>query len=514
MVKTQKGFIFYMIFFALILITIKTNLSWAIGTYPHIGSYTDYYKINSWSEKQINRSLMRIIDNLDYGVNVLEGKKGAVIASPGTAVDPISGIRQNYRYHWVRDAAIVMHSLITVYRTSTEPFTRKLVAKHIRDYITFSKENQAVKSPYGFGEPKFNLNGTLFDEPWGRPQNDGPALRALTLMQWIDLLLSEGHNEEARNIFLNVVLPDLKYTAVNINDNSIDVWEEVMGQHFFVKIIQSAALNRGTVMTRYFQQTSDISKLQNAATSVNAELSQFFSTEKNYIESTKLNWGDRLHNKSQNLDVAVILGVLYADIGSDLSFEQSSNLDSWTLATAEKLRSSFEAIYPINKAGLPGVLIGRYPEDHYFGGNPWPIATLSLAELYYKTIEKLELSGQLNANEQNIGFFNHLLDLAKEPPIKIGEILNRHDSKFINIKNTLFMAADAIVYRVRYHMGTDDDLYEQLDKYTGYLTALPHLTWSHAAFINTLLKRKNISEKYFNKSQNISICIGALSEPK
>jgi len=35
----------------------------------------------------------------------------------------------------------------------------------------------------------------------------------------------------------------------------------------------------------------------------------------------------------------------------------------------------FCSIYPINSddnnAGLPGNLWGRYPGDHYAGGNPW-----------------------------------------------------------------------------------------------------------------------------------------------
>jgi len=37
-----------------------------------------------------------------------------------------------------------------------------------------------------------------------------------------------------------------------------------------------------------------------------------------------------------------------------------------------------------NKAGLPGVLIGRYPGDSYAGGNPWQLLTAVLAELFYK----------------------------------------------------------------------------------------------------------------------------------
>ena len=31
----------------------------------------------------------------------------------------------------------------------------------------------------------------------------------------------------------------------------------------------------------------------------------------------------------------------------------------------------------------PGILIGRYPGDHYAGGNPWQLLTAALAEYFY-----------------------------------------------------------------------------------------------------------------------------------
>ena len=37
------------------------------------------------------------------------------------------------------------------------------------------------------GEPKYNINCTPFNGDWGRPQNDGPALRGIMLYKIIEL---------------------------------------------------------------------------------------------------------------------------------------------------------------------------------------------------------------------------------------------------------------------------------------------------------------------------------------
>lgn len=64
----------------------------------------------------------------------------------------------------------------------------------IEDYINAQAYLQGVSNPSGglssggLGEPKFNVDETAFTGPWGRPQRDGPALRATALIdfgQWL-----------------------------------------------------------------------------------------------------------------------------------------------------------------------------------------------------------------------------------------------------------------------------------------------------------------------------------------
>lgn len=60
----------------------------------------------------------------------------------------------------------------------------------------------------------------------------------------------------------------------------------------------------------------------------------------------------------------------------------------YVAGTVKTLIEAFCLEYPINnadtRAGVPGTLIGRYPGDHYGGGNPWILLTNYLAMLFYR----------------------------------------------------------------------------------------------------------------------------------
>lgn len=62
----------------------------------------------------------------------------------------------------------------------------------ITDYIESNRILQRVDNPSGtfdslegLGEPKFEVDGKPFTGNWGRPQRDGPALRAITMANFI-----------------------------------------------------------------------------------------------------------------------------------------------------------------------------------------------------------------------------------------------------------------------------------------------------------------------------------------
>jgi glucoamylase len=93
----------------------------------------------------------------------------------------------------------------------------------IQDYLqaqavlqTVSNPSGALSSGRGLGEPKYYVNSTRFNGAWGRPQRDGPALRATALITYARWLLDTGDSSDASEALEKVwpvVQNDLNYVA-------------------------------------------------------------------------------------------------------------------------------------------------------------------------------------------------------------------------------------------------------------------------------------------------------------
>jgi glucoamylase len=90
---------------------------------------------------------------------------GLVIASPSTQ-------NPDYLYSWTRDSALVFKFLIENFVSDGDPSLRRLIDAYISVEAiiqqTINPSGAAGKS--GLGEPKFNIDGSAFTAPWGRPQ--------------------------------------------------------------------------------------------------------------------------------------------------------------------------------------------------------------------------------------------------------------------------------------------------------------------------------------------------------
>lgn len=89
----------------------------------------------------------------------------------------------------------------------------------IQAYITGQAALQGVSNPSGeldtggLGEPKFNVDSSAFTEEWGRPQRDGPALRATAAIGYARYLLEKGDTDSVTEIIWPVVNNDLSYVS-------------------------------------------------------------------------------------------------------------------------------------------------------------------------------------------------------------------------------------------------------------------------------------------------------------
>jgi glucoamylase len=90
----------------------------------------------------------------------------------------------------------------------------------IQNFVISQAKLQGVSNPSGglsngagLGEPKFMVDLTKFSGEWGRPQRDGPPLRAIALIRYARWLVDNGYKSTAKDVVWPVIKNDLTYTA-------------------------------------------------------------------------------------------------------------------------------------------------------------------------------------------------------------------------------------------------------------------------------------------------------------
>lgn len=398
--------------------------------------------------KWLNSKAPLAHDKIFANISPPDGLPGAVIAARRTNVEP------DYYYHWVRDAAITMQSLIDSYQRQPASELKIKIRHAIFDYVDFSTLIQTTVKDGQLGEPKFYVDGQVFREPWGRPQNDGPALRAISLISWANILIAEDNEALVWQKLYNNHIPatspikkDLEYISHHWKDPSYDLWEEVKGTHFYTLMVIRKALLQGAKLAHHFNDHAAGDWYTSQARQIELELQHFWDGERGYFKAT-INQVGGADYKLSNLDTAVILGLLHGGMNDGFLGWDNPKVK----ATIQKLITTFAALYPINHGNLPGIAIGRYPEDLYAGdnfngGNPWPVCTFAIAEALYNYAALLEAKGQSSS-----------------------QIMEK---------------AHSLVERVRYHAYPDGSLDEQIDRYSGYMVSAKDLSWNYAALLST-----------------------------
>ncbi|KAG7146283.1 Glucoamylase like protein [Verticillium longisporum] len=107
---------------------------------------------------------------------------GNIAATP-PASDLESFIQRQYPIAY--DGVLLFKSLVDIFVDKFDP----ALQDKIQQYVASSAQLQGVSNPSGelwngegLGEAKFNVDLTAFTGDWGRPQRDGPALRAIAII--------------------------------------------------------------------------------------------------------------------------------------------------------------------------------------------------------------------------------------------------------------------------------------------------------------------------------------------
>ncbi|KAH8680884.1 family 15 glycosyl hydrolase [Xylariales sp. PMI_506] len=434
--------------------------------------------LDAFIEAERAIALQGALNNIGANGSLAAGAgAGYVIASPST-------VNPNYFYTWTRDSALTFKMIIEEFILGDSS-----LQGHIEDYIHAQAVLQTVSNPsgtllpsgLGLGEPKYKVDGTRFNGEWGRPQRDGPALRAIALMTYSKWLISQGDEDTAKTVIWPIISNDLSYVGQYWNSTGYDLWEEVSGSSFFTTQNQYRALVEG----------GELAATLGVSCTGCDQAPQILCFLQSYWNGEYFIANINTATVRSGHDANTILGPIAI-------FDVEASCDSYTiqpcssrgLASFKQFVDQFRnsSLYPIN-SGIPvnsGIAVGRYPEDVYYGGNPWYLITTGSAEYLYDAVAQWQAQGALTIDDTSLAFFQDVYPAARTKTYtadsKCGE--------FALIVSAVTAYADSFASIVEQYTPSNGSLSEQFNKTApGNPLSAYDLTWSFAAFV-TMAERR------------------------
>jgi glucoamylase len=317
--------------------------------------------LTSWLASESPIALQGVLNNIgSSGPKAQGARSGIVVASPSKS-------NPDYFYTWTRDSALTFKALVDQFLAGTAA-SAGLETK-IQDYISAQAALQGAFSRSGglcsggLGEPKFNVDITAFTGDWGRPQRDGPALRATAMVAYARYLISKGQTATVNSIIWPIVQNDLSYVTQYWNQTTFDLWEEVNSQSFFTTGVQYRSLVEGSALA---------SQLGTSCPNCNSQAPLLLCFLQSYWTGSYAlsNTGGGRSGKDAN---SILTSIHLFDPAATCDSTTFQPCSDKALANHKVVTDSFRSIYSINNgiAQGVGVAVGRYPEDSYYGGNPW-----------------------------------------------------------------------------------------------------------------------------------------------
>ncbi|KAG6377015.1 glycoside hydrolase family 15 protein [Boletus reticuloceps] len=399
---------------------------------------------------------------------------GIVIASPSTT-------NPNYLYTWVRDSSLVFKTLIDQYTLGQDTSLRSLIDSFVQAEATIQQVTNpsGTVSTGGLGEPKFYINETAFEGPWGRPQRDGPALRSTAIITYADWLIADGNTSHVTGTLWPVLQLDLDYVANNWNQTTFDLWEEIDSSSFFTTAVQHRALRQGASLATAIGQTTSASQYTTQADNLLCFLQSYWTPSPGFM--TANTGGGR-----SGIDANTVLASIHTfDVNAgcdDTTFQPCSDK---ALSNLKTYVDSFRNIYSINFGIIANAAVatGRYQEDVYQGGNPWYLATFAVAEQLYDALIVWNKQGSLTITSTSLGFFQQF-----DTSLTIGTYTTS-SSTFTSLMSAIKTFADGFVAVSAQYTPSDGSLSEQYSRSNGSPLSAIDLTWSYASALTVSAAR-------------------------
>ena len=401
--------------------------------------------------------------------------KGSVVASPVLAAyDP----DPDYFFHWFRDSAVVIDALRLL--RADGAVTEVTALEYFRDFVVFSLSlldldgralvaapawragvqadfQKFVRTDVDLGgvhgglvsaEARVNPDGSLDISNWARPQHDGPPLRLLAVLRWVrEFTFDAALAAEVEKL----LRADIAFTRGRWHIPSFDIWEEEKGHHYYTLRVAAEALEEGArwLVSRDPAGDQEEARLCRAdAAAILQRLDGYWLADAGYYRSRVLEDGAA---SRKELDIAVIFAAIH---GAGDQAKHSVH-DPRMQSTLSRLEALFNAEYEINhnRPAGRGIALGRYKGDVYYSGGAYYFSTLAAAEFCFRAA----MGKQVGPDEAR----------------------------------TFIARGDGFLEMVRTYTPPSGDLSEQFDQKTGAQTSAKHLAWSYAAFISTVITRRD-----------------------
>ncbi|KAJ5649618.1 glucoamylase precursor [Penicillium longicatenatum] len=427
--------------------------------------------LDEWLASESNLALEGILKNTgSTGQYARSADAGVVISSR----DP------DYYFTFTRDAALTAGTLVELFQNGNASLQIPLTTyANSQGYLQTISNPAGSLSAGGLGEPKFGVDQTAFTGAWGRPQRDGPALRASSLINFGHWLIDNGYSSYAEDNVWPIVQNDLSYVAQFWNQTGYDIWGDVIGSSFFTVASQHRALVEGNTFASRIGRSC--SWCQSQAPQVLCHLQDFW-TGSHILANFA---GDSVRSGK---DASTILA-------SIRSFDPEAECDDLTfqpcspraLANHLAITDTFRSAYQINSGtGSGAVAVGRYPEDVYRSGNPWFLTTLAAAEQLYDAVYQWNKIGSITITQTSLTFFRGVY-----PSALIGTYSSSNET-FTSIVSAVKSYADGFLNISKTYTPTDGSLSEQFSKVDGSPISARDLSLSYAALLTANLRRNSV----------------------
>ncbi|ADG13575.1 glycoside hydrolase 15-related protein [Methanocaldococcus infernus ME] len=310
---------------------------------------TYYSRVLENALKNIDKeylSYRKIIEKALINLLFLSDRSGGIIASPS--------LHPDYRYVWGRDGSYIAIALLL--------YGIKFPAER------FFKFMAKVQNPNGSWLQNYFVNG--------KPRLTGEQIDQAGSVIWALNVYNRLYgNKEFLERLWDMVEKAGNYLANSIFKPCFDLWEEKFAVFSYTTGAIYAGLKSAIEIGISLNKDIDESWYRSLER-LKRDVNKLYSEEKGrFLKS--------INPIFEEIDTS-ILGLSYP-------FNLVKFEDERMIKTAEAIEKAFN--YRVGG-------IGRYPEDCYFGGNPWIITTLWLSLYYKKLYEILNISKYKDKSNQ------------------------------------------------------------------------------------------------------------------